>query len=127
MHVLVLSISSLSLSGVPAEIICMIASLSYAAVPDLLRRVHTIPLLSVNLHKPEMSIGQVLHSQIPALAGLVICDPQVPQINLQSPIHMEKLDAPLGALRIAPDGNKEEACCCHLVLFDLAPFRLARV
>jgi len=66
-------------------------------------------------------------SQIPVLAGLVIFDPQIPQMYLQSPIHMEKLDTTLGALQMVPDGNKEEACCYHLVLLDLAPFRLARV
>ena len=65
-------------------------------------------------------------SQIPALTGLVIFDPQIPQMYLQSPIHMEKLDTTLGALQMVPDGNKE-ACSCHLVLLDLAPFRLARV
>jgi hypothetical protein len=40
---------------------------------------------------------------------------------------MEKLDTTLGALRIVPDGSEEEACRCHLVLFGLAHFCLARV
>ena len=40
---------------------------------------------------------------------------------------MEKPDTTLGALRMVPDGNKEEECRYHLVLLDLAPFRLARV
>jgi hypothetical protein len=66
-------------------------------------------------------------SQIPVLAGLVICDPQVSQMYLQSPVHMEKLDTTLGPLQKVPDGNKEETCRCHLFLLYLAPFRLERV
>jgi len=110
----------------------MIASFSHAGVPDLLQRLQT-QLLSVSLHKPEnvyRSSPPLIvmdASQIPVLAGLVICDPQIPQMYPQSPIHMEKLDTTLGALQMVPDGNKEEACRCHLVLLDIAPFRLARV
>jgi len=84
----------------------MIASFSHCTrwVPGPFSK--TFQTNSVSLHKPENVMDA---SQIPVLSGLVIFDPQIPQVCLQSPIYMEKLDTTLGPLQMVPDGNKEEA------------------